>query len=191
MSRTILLNENLGTFFYQKLDELNKKSLCPVPQETIFYSSSVLERFSLSKNFFDQSEGRIREKVLGLKLLESGNLSSSEKKRELRDVGDTALCLCGFFGNSFKKKLIGKRYYTNIGMMAYNKLNDVENVHFEMPYFYKELAASFNTLTILISAMNIHGTNEISPFGSILSNDKLSAEEKLILGIIEESKTAS
>ena len=49
---SIITVPDLRSFFFQSLDELNNRSLCPVPQEAIFYSSTVLDRLALSASFF-------------------------------------------------------------------------------------------------------------------------------------------
>jgi len=59
--------ESLKAFFFNELDVINRTSLCPVPQETIFYSSAVLEKYSLSESYFNNTEGKIREKILDRK----------------------------------------------------------------------------------------------------------------------------
>ena len=46
-------------------------------------------------NYFENVEGKVREKVLGVKLLECQELPNESKKRTLQDIGDTALFLCG------------------------------------------------------------------------------------------------
>ena len=47
---------------------LNKKTMNPLSQEAIYYSSRVMDKYSLSNKYFEVQDGRVREKTLGLKL---------------------------------------------------------------------------------------------------------------------------
>ena len=165
----ILEVASLQHYFYQNLSELNKKSLCPVPEEMIYYSSTVMDKFCESQNYFEVSEGKIQEKILGLKILEASQKSSSEQKRILRDVGDTALLVCGYFSSSFKTKMLNNKYYIQLGQMAYDRLNTLSPELLNMPCFYKLMATSFESLTTLISVMS--RKNEADPFKHLLIED--------------------
>jgi len=68
-SKKIVLQANLQGYFFEGLNALNKKSLCPVPESVIFYSSDVLDKFALSQHFFDTHDAKVREKLLGMTLL--------------------------------------------------------------------------------------------------------------------------
>jgi len=157
----IILESSLQSFFFDQLMEANNKSLTPVSQETLFYSSDVLNKFSESSNYFEVVEGRVREKILGVKLLEAGKLTKEERKRTLKDVGDTALCLCGFFSSSLEKKIIDFSYYKEIGKSAYVKLNNLIPEFLDIPYFYKHLSSSFEGVTTLISKISLHYKEEV------------------------------
>lgn len=150
----IITVPDLRSFFFQNLDEINNKSLCPVPQETIFYSSEVMGKFAHSEVYFEITEGRMREKILGMKLLEASSLSRDEQKRVYQDVGDTALMVCGYFAESVtKKKILDTSYYMQLGTMAYSHLNSVVPRHMDVPSFFNVLASSFVPLTSLISML--------------------------------------
>src|SRR4051812_10865487 len=93
-AKKIILTSSLKGYFFEGLAEINKKSLCPVPESVLFYSSEVLDKFSLTQDFFEVSEGKVREKVLGTKLLEATQLNREEQKKVYKEVGDMALLLC-------------------------------------------------------------------------------------------------
>jgi hypothetical protein len=59
----IITVPSLKTFFFESLSKANKNSVCPLPEETLFYSSDVLERYSLSDEFFQVEGKKVREKV--------------------------------------------------------------------------------------------------------------------------------
>src|SRR6476659_1712621 len=105
-SRKIVTASNLQGFFFEGLNELNKKSLCPVPESIIFHSSEVLDKFALSQDFFEVSEGKVREKILGMKLLEAMQMNREEQRRTYKEVADMSLLVCGYFSESVNKKIV-------------------------------------------------------------------------------------
>jgi hypothetical protein len=90
-AKKIILTTNLKAFFFDGLSELNKKSLCPVPESIIYYSSDVLDKFALSEDFFETSEGKVREKILGMKILEATQYNREEQRKIYKEVGDMSL----------------------------------------------------------------------------------------------------
>jgi hypothetical protein len=151
---SIITVPDLRSFFFQGLDELNNRSLCPVPQEAIFYSSTVLDRLALSASFFEEEDGRIREKILGTKLLEATQLTREEQRRVYQEVGDAALMLCGYFSESVsRKRILDTSYYQQLGATAYSRLNGVVPRHMNIPSFFGVLASSFVPLTSLIGML--------------------------------------
>lgn len=148
---SLVLESSLQCFFFEKLTELNKKSYNPLPNETIYYSSIVMDKFGESDKYFEIIEGRVREKILGTKLLETMNKNRSVQKRDLKDIGDTALLLCGYFSESLNKKMVDERYYQELGIAAYKKLNYFIPDEFKIPSFYKILSSSFESITNMMS----------------------------------------
>ena len=143
---------SLQSFFYDELLGYNQKSSHPLPKETLYYSSLIMDKFGESENYFEETEGKIREKALGVKLLECSRLSKEAQKRSLKDIGDTALFLCGFFSDSLKRKLVDHRYYRDIGQIAYVRLGTlVPDNLYGLDHFYQSLAKIFDQLATIIS----------------------------------------
>jgi hypothetical protein len=192
MSLKIITEISLKNYFYLELDQLNKRSLCPVPQETIFYSSTILEKYSLAERLFEVRDGKVSEKILGQKLLAAGNLSQSEQKRQFKDIGDTALFICGYFKKSLSQKMVDISYYHKLGMTAYKNLNGVQYNHFEIPAFFDVLATCFENITVLMASLALNDLSD--PHAHLLLdnafNETLSEKEMLILGIQKPNKKA-
>lgn len=151
----ILMSPSLKAFFFDSLSTINSEAPCPIPQSLIYYSSDLLERISLSQDYFEIQEGRVREKILGLKLLESSNLSHLEQVRVLRDVADTSLIVSGYFSDSIKKKVVDPSYYIHLGKNAYERLNNLSPQYLDIPCFYHMLATSFDGLSLLLKKFSI------------------------------------
>ena len=186
-NKKIILQSNLQGYFFEGLNALNKKSLCPVPESVIYYSSDVLDKFALSQDFFDVSEGKIREKILGIKLLEASQLNRDEQKRVYKDVADMSLMVCGFFFESTQKKLVDNQYYSQIGKMAYSHLDSVVPNFLDIPSFYQMFATCFESMTTLMSLLatqNRSGLDNNLIFKKVLKEEYVSDKDMLVSGII-------
>lgn len=166
---TIILTSSLKGYFFESLSALNNESVCPMPQSLIYYSSDLLERMSLSEDFFEIHEGKVKEKILGLKLLESSELPAHEQVRVLRDVADTSLLVSSYFCDSLKKKVVDENYYIQIGKNAYERLNNVSPHYLDIPSFYHMLATSFDRVGLLLKKFSIQSfkTQEKAIFESV------------------------
>jgi hypothetical protein len=147
----LILESSLQVFFYDHLQEFNKKSLSPLRNETIYYSSLVMDHFGESSKFFEQVDGKSREKILGIKFLEAGHLPKEKRKAAIKDIAETSLLVCGFFSDSLNKKIIDVKYYQDLGMMAYGNLNSMVPNAYDVPAFYKNMANSFSSVALLMS----------------------------------------
>ena len=161
----IILSESLKSYFFQQLRDLNCRSLCPVPEETIYYTSEVLEGCAFSSQFFNFEDGKAKSKILGMKLLEASALSGEVKKRTYKEIGDTALVMTGYFSKSINDKILGNDYYLRIGQMAYEKLNSAQPSCFDIPSFYKIMATCFENLAQMMSIiMDTNESNQATPY---------------------------
>lgn len=147
---TLILDSNLQMFFFEHLRHFNQKFTHPLSEETLFYSSHVMNQLGHSSKFFDQKDDRIQEKILGLKFLELAGLPKEKQKYELKDIAETSLIICGFFAQSLNRKIIDIHYYENIGKKAYEQLNYFYPNHYDMPSFYKMMSLKFNDVTMLM-----------------------------------------
>lgn len=152
---SLIFETSLQGYFFDQLQEINKNSNVPLPKETIHYSSEVMGQFGDSGNFFENAEGKIQEKILGIKLMEVAHHSEAKAKRVLKDVGDTALFICGYFAESFNRKILDISYYQNIGKIAYNRLDSIVPSAYERNSFYKHLASNFENLTVMIKVVSV------------------------------------
>ncbi len=186
--RKIITASNLQGFFFEGLNELNKKSLCPVPESIIFYSSEVLDKFALTQDFFEVTEeGKLRQKILGLKLLEATQMSREEQKRTYKEVADMSLLVCGYFSESVNNKIVDANYYAQLGKMAYGHLNSVSPTFLDIPCFYSMVSTCFESMTTLMSnfaSKNKYGVDNELIYRKMMKNEPVSEKELLVSGII-------
>ena len=172
--QNLVLETSLQSFFYDQLLDLNNKTASPLSNESIYYSSIVMDKFSHSKEYFETLDGKVREKTLGKKLLESAHLSKPSQKRELRDIGDTALLLCGFFSQSLNRKIVDPGYYHEVGQIAYRRLNGFIPDAFDVDSFFKILSNNFKEMTNMMTLVS-QQNNMVSDHNQdiiFISNDK-------------------
>jgi hypothetical protein len=159
----ILLGTSLQGFFYDHLDQFNKKLLNPLAQETIFYSSIVMDNYGESSKFFEQVNDRAREKILCIKLMESSQYPRAKQKQVLRDIAETSLLVCGFFCDSLNKKIVDARYYEDIGKIAYSRLDSFSPEAYDIPSFYKKMANSFSDVAMLMNLVSKKYSSDSDP----------------------------
>ena len=75
-------------------------------------------------------------------------------------MGDTALLLCGFFSDSINDKIVDARYYQDIGMLAYKRLDPEYPDYMGIPSFFKMLSYSFVAVTNLITIVSKNQNQE-------------------------------
>ena len=150
----LILESSLQSFFFDKIQNINQKSTRPISNELVYYMSLVLDKFGQSQNLYEEREGKLRDKTLGLKLLKSSELSEPQKKRTLREIGDTALFVCGYFYESLNSKLIDISYYEDVGKVAYRRLDSFIPQAYEVPSFFINLSDRFNCVTNIVSIIS-------------------------------------
>lgn len=168
------LENSLQAFFFDELSRINKKSSQPLSQEMVYYSSLVMDRFGLSEVFFDSAEGKVKEKVLGLKLLKSTSLQKSKKKRELQDIAETSLMICGLFYDSINRKILDLSYYESLGRSSYQGLNLLVPEFYSVPEFYKSFSEHFSMVSRLMSVLSKDFFSDLEGSSFILKELKVS-----------------
>ncbi|WP_417335228.1 hypothetical protein [Halobacteriovorax marinus] len=153
-SSDLVLETSLQCYFFDQLAQLNRIQANPLANEDIFYSSLVMDKFGMSHQLFEQKEGRPSEKILGLKLMQASHLPKKKRIRELKDIGDTALFICGFFQDSLNKKIVDVSYYRDIGQAAYSKLNHLVPSFYDVDSFYNEFSKKFNNAALLMEILS-------------------------------------
>ena len=69
------------------------------------------------------------------------------------DIGETSLLLCSMFKESLNRKLNDPKYYSELGIMAYSRLNNIVPRAYELNSFYGIMASYFKVITTMIRAI--------------------------------------
>ncbi len=169
-SEKLCLESSLQVYFYEQLQEFNKKSTNPLSNEMVYYSSLVMDQFGDSNKYFENVDGKIREKILGIKLMESTQFPKEKQKIVLKDIAETSLLLCGYFYDSLNRKIVDTKYYQDIGVMAYQRLNSFNPEAFNQKNFFKGIASHFHQMTNLMSMVSLK--HETDPYEILLISSK-------------------
>lgn len=95
---------------------------------------------------------RVDDEPLALKLAQAGLAEPQERARLLREIGDTALYVCGFFAESLSRRLVSVEYYIDLGGSAYHQLARAgRSVSGLCRGVFDELAAHFPRLVEVLS----------------------------------------
>ncbi|HEC32337.1 MAG TPA: hypothetical protein ENI41_07590 [Deltaproteobacteria bacterium] len=122
MSRLVM--NTLMEFFYESLQQALAEQKIQVGRATEYYLVDLLSRYSKAESLLQPTHEQ-QEKTYGELYLESYHLSPSERSKILKYIGDTTLFLCGFFSESFKRKLVDIDYYAMLGRASYSHLVEV------------------------------------------------------------------
>ena len=176
-SSEFILETSLQGYFFELLHKINSKSTRPLPKEMILYSSLVMGDMGESKRYFDMADGKAREKILGIKLMEAGKFPVKKQKRVLRDIGDTALLLCGYFFESINNKIVNISYYQELGKTAYRRLNALIPDLYNTPSFFKIFSEGFDEVTNIIGIVskNLDKNHLSKEFSFLISDATLKA----------------
>jgi hypothetical protein len=128
--------ETLESFFSEKLGEALREQRVEVDGRTEYYLVQLLAAYGAQP---------VDDSPLGLKLLAARDAAPPERRRQLREVGDTSLFVSGFWSESFARRLVDIDYYIGLGGTAYGELARTGDGWTRDPFgrVYQELAENF------------------------------------------------
>jgi hypothetical protein len=149
VSETILVGKSAHEWFREMvLDALSERRL-RIQQVTEFYLVNLLAGFLEKERLFvEEPDGTVTAEPLALILLRA--LASERRARaaQLKRLGDTALFVSGFFGDSLARSRVDVDYYIAMGERAYGTLAETEPGHDDL---FGELAARFGDFVDLFA----------------------------------------
>jgi hypothetical protein len=104
---------SVAEFFHDVLTDALRSQAVPASEPTEFYLVNLLTEFV---------HAEIDEEPLAVKLTQALAEPLEERLRGLKEVGDTALYVSGFFGESLERRLLAVDYYISMGGSAYAAL---------------------------------------------------------------------
>jgi len=137
MSEAVFRRESAVEYFKELVDGALTHQGLATQELTAYYVVQLLASF-LQRRFEREQDDLTPLAVRLGRALDSGG---SQQRASLKEIGDVALFVSGFFSDSLNRKLIDVDYYVSIGGCAYNVLSRVERETFS-PVF-AELGEKF------------------------------------------------
>ncbi len=139
MSDGILVGKSAHEFFREMVTDALSHRRARVQEVTEFYLVNLLAGFLEKERLFvQQPDGTVTAEPLALILLRAFEADRRVRAAHLRRLGDTALFVSGFFGDSLARSLVDVGYYIAMGERAYGALAEGGE---GLPY--EELAGRF------------------------------------------------
>lgn len=143
MSETGPVSQSPREFFRQRVGDVLMHRRVRVQPETEFYLVDVLARFLESERLLVEGpDGSVGEEPLALILLRALETTGEARVRALRRLGDTALFVSGFFGDSLARSAVDVGYYIAMGGRAYAAVGEAERRR-GLDALYGELSGRF------------------------------------------------
>jgi hypothetical protein len=149
VSNQILVGKSAHEWFREMVADALSHRRLRVQEVTEFYLVNLLAGFlEKEKLFVEEADGTVTAEPLALVLLRAFAADRRERAAHLRRVGDTALFVSGFFGDSLARSLVDVDYYIALGERAYGALATSER---GLDQLYEELADRFGEFVDLFA----------------------------------------
>ncbi len=108
------------------------------------YLTDLLSHYVDIRNLFQQDDetGKLRQDTLAELLLKASSSEVGVRIELLKRLGDSALYISGFFGDSLERKIVDIDYYIEMGGTAYSSLSNCVRED-TMSWVYREFSTRF------------------------------------------------
>lgn len=183
-------------FFTKMVEDAVAQRRLKAPIATQTYLVGLLEHYMVSGNLFGAAEigGSPVPSTLAETFLIATNAEPAAKQELLKRLGDSALYISGFFGDSLHRKVVDVDYYAEIGGSAYSTLAGV--MARETAPIYYDLSQRFldyvEVLTVISQQSLVQSDKDLLRLYNryLVTGSKLAAEQLLEQGIFTALPTA-
>jgi hypothetical protein len=170
MDKKVNLFVEPAEFFKDRITETMEKQKFSATPTAEFYLVELLARFMIAENLHEQSSAESHSHApddpLAILLLKSqaSGVDFSERVKLLKKLGDTALYISGFFGDSLNCKVVDLDYYRDIGSIAYRSLSGtIRDDAFQELYreLYEKFGGFVDVLTEVSQALSVHNNQNL------------------------------
>jgi hypothetical protein len=144
-------------FFQEAVTKaLEHQKVRTLPQVEI-YLVNLLEFHLSTENLFDlvDESGRRSRETLAEMYLKASNAEPRTRMELLKKVGDKALYISGFFGDSLQRKVVDVDYYAGMGGTAYETLSECVRED-STAQMFREFARRFNEFMDVLTHISSH-----------------------------------
>jgi len=151
VSDRILIGKTAQEWFREMVGEALSHRRLEIQEVTEFYLVNLLSGFLARERLFvEKEDGTIQAEPLALILLRALEADRRTRAAHLRRLGDTALFVSGFFGDSLARSLVDVDYYISMGERAYGTLAETERAP-GLDELYGELSERFGLFVDLFA----------------------------------------
>lgn len=141
MSDRILVGKSAHEWFREMVADALSQRRLKVQEVTEFYLVNLLAGFLEKERLFvEEADGTVTAEPLALILLRAIQADRRARATQLKRLGDTALFVSGFFGDSLARSRVDVDYYIAMGERAYGALAESER---GLDALYEELSDRF------------------------------------------------
>ncbi len=159
------------------------------------YLVELLNNFLHTDNLYveKKSNGKKENFYLAELYLKAVNSDEKLKLNLLKRLGDISLYVSGFFGDSFKRKIIDVDYYIEMGETAFSTLSDTTETDLQA-VVYRDISENFisfvDVLTLISQECSIQGTRDVLRLYDkyLLTNSDLAKDQLVDLGMLNIPK---
>jgi len=127
LGERIFVGQSPHEFFREMVSDALSHRRLRIEEVTEFYLVDLLAGFlERERLFVEEPDGTVSAEPLALILLRAYEADRRARRAQLRRLGDTALFVSGFFGDSLARSLVDVDYYIAMGERAYGALAEVE-----------------------------------------------------------------
>jgi hypothetical protein len=151
LSRGLVIGQSATEFFRELVSDVLSHRRLHVQEATEYYLVNLLASFlDKERLFVTDAEGHVESEPLAFILLRAAQADRHARVAQLRRLGDTALFVSGFFGDSLSRSIVDVDYYIAMGGRAYGTLRETERGG-GLPDLYGELSDRFPTFVDLFA----------------------------------------
>jgi hypothetical protein len=149
VSEQILIGKTAHEWFREMVSDALAERRIQVQEVTEFYLVNLLAGFLEKERLFvEEADGSLAVEPLALILLRALDADRRTRAAQLKRLGDTALFVSGFFGDSLARSRVDVDYYISMGERAYGALAESER---GLDALYEELSDRFGQFVDLFA----------------------------------------
>lgn len=151
-SDRVIISSSLGEFFRDEVTEARATLGVQLSEMAEYYLVNLLVDYAR------RGQGPLPgEEPLAFMFKRAMEAPPAERMQTLKNLGDLALYVAGFFSESLERSLVDIDYYVSMGGNAYGSLSDIVGAHQQGDTFaelYGDLARRFSELVDLLNEVS-------------------------------------
>ncbi|MBI3179366.1 MAG: hypothetical protein HYZ27_06865 [Deltaproteobacteria bacterium] len=150
--RRVILSQDLGEFFRNEVSEAKQQLRIEMSEVLEYYLVNLLCEFSR-----ERVGPKPGDEPLALQYKRALEARLAERVQILKDLGDEALYVSGFFAAFVERSLVDLNYYISMGGSAYQNLSELMGGQRHGETFaelYEQLARKFAELVDLLNEIS-------------------------------------